>query len=141
MDDWQSLAHVRWECKYHVVIIPKFRRKILYGQLRKGVGRILRELCEQRGVELVEGKALADHVHLCLSIPPKYSVAHTIGFLKGKSAVQIHRKLLRERRLTGLHFWSTGYCVSTVGLDEGRIREYIREQEQLEAGQGDLDLK
>ena len=141
MDDWQSLAHVRWECKYHVVIIPKFRRKILYGQLRKGVGRILRELCDQRGVELIEGKAMADHVHLCLSIPPKYSVAHTIGFLKGKSAVQIHRKLLRERRMTGLHFWSSGYCVSTVGLDEGRIREYIRAQEQLEAGQGDLDLK
>ena len=141
MDDWQSLAHVRWECKYHVVIIPKFRRKVLYGQLRAQVGRILRGLCDQRGVELIEGKAMADHVHLCLSIPPKYSVAHTIGFLKGKSAVQIHRKLLRERRMTGLHFWSTGYCVSTVGLDEGRIREYIREQEQLEAGQGDLDLK
>ena len=127
MHDWQSLAHVRWECKYHVVIIPKFRRKILYGQLRKQVGRILRALCDQRGVELLEGKAMADHVHLCLSIPPKYSVAHTVGFLKGKSAVQIHRKLLRERRMTGLHFWSTGYCVSTVGLDEGRIREYIRE--------------
>ena len=71
MDDWQSLAHVRWECKYHVVIIPKFRRKILYGQLRKGVGRILRELCDQRGVELIEGKAMADHVHLCQSIPPQ----------------------------------------------------------------------
>ena len=104
MHDWRSLAHVRWECKYHVVIIPKFRRKILYGQLRKRVGRILRELCDQRGVELIEGKAMADHVHLCLSIPPKYSVAHTIGFLKGKSAVRIHRNLLRERRMTGLHF-------------------------------------
>ena len=139
MHDWQSLSHVshvRWECKYHVVIIPKFRRKMIYGQLRRQVGRILRELCAQRGVELIEGKALVDHVHLCLSIPPKYSVAHTIGFLKGKSAVRIHRSLLRERRMTGLHFWSTGYCVSTVGLDEGRIRAYIREQEQLEAGQG-----
>ena len=104
MHDWQSLAHVRWECKYHVVIIPKFRRKMIYGQLRRQVGRILRELCAQRGVELIEGKALADHVHLCLSIPPKYSVAHTIGFLKGKSAVRIHRSLLRERRMTGLHF-------------------------------------
>ena len=84
MHEWQSLAHVRWECKYHVVIIPKFRRKVLYGRLRRQVGRILRELCAWRGV--VEGKAMADHVHLCLSIPPKYSVAHTIGFLKGKSA-------------------------------------------------------
>ena len=82
MHDWQSLAHVRWECKYHVVIIPKFRRKILYGQLRKQVGRILRALCDQRGVELLEGKAMADHVHLCLSIPPKYSVAHTVGLLE-----------------------------------------------------------
>ena len=141
MDDWQSLAHVRWECKYHGVIIPKFRKRIIYGQLRQQVGRILRELCDQRGVELLEGKAMADHVHLCLSISPKYSVAHTIGFLKGTSAVRIHRNLLRERRMTGLHFWSTGYCVSTVGLDEGRIRADICEPEQLEAGQGDLDLK
>ena len=141
MHEWQSLAHVRWECKYHVVIIPKCRKKVLYGRLRRQVGRILRELCDQRGVELLEGKAMPDHVHLCLSIPPKYSVAHTIGFLKGKSAVRIHRKLLHERRMTGLHFWSTGYCVSTVGLDEARIRRYIREQEQLEAGQGDQNLK
>ena len=99
------------------------------------------ELCDQRGVELVEGKAMSDHVHMCLSIPPKFSVAHTVGFLKGKSAVRIHRELLKERRMTGLHFWATGYCVSTVGLDEDRIRKYIREQDTLESGQGDLDLK
>jgi putative transposase len=99
------------------------------------------ELCEQRGVELVEGKAMPDHVHMCLSIPPEFSVAHTVGFLKGKSAVRIHRELLRERRMTGLHFWATGYCVSTVGLDEERIRKYIREQDKLESGQGELDLK
>jgi putative transposase len=132
---------VRWECKYHVVIIPKYRRRALYGQLRNKVGRILRELCDQRGVELIEGSAKADHIHMCLSIAPKYSVAHTVGFLKGKSAVRIHRELLKERRMTGLHFWATGYCVSTVGLDEERIRKYIREQEKLESGQGDLDLK
>ncbi len=101
----------------------------------------LRQLCDQRGVDLIEGKAMSDHVHLCLSIPPKFSVAHTIGFLKGKSAVRIHGELLRERRMTGLHFWSTGCCVSTVGLDEERVRKYIREQEKLELGQGDLDLK
>jgi putative transposase len=92
-------------------------------------------------VELLEGHCTAEHVHLCLSIPPEYSVAHTVGFLKGKSAVQIHRDLLRERRMTGLHFWAVGYCVSTVGLDEQRIRQYIHEQEKLESGQGDLDLK
>ena len=141
MHEWESLAHVRWDCKYHVVIIPKYRRKVIYGQLRKSIGRILRELCRQRGVEFVEGNMAADHVHMCLSIPPKFSVAHTLGFLKGKSAVRIHRELLHERRMTGLHFWATGYCVSTVGLDEERIRKYIREQEQLESGQGDLDLK
>jgi putative transposase len=124
-----------------VVIIPKFRQKVLYGKLRARIGRILRELCDQRGVELVEGKAMADHVHMCLSIPPKFSVAHTVGFLKGKSALRIHREILKERRMTGLHFWATGYCVSTVGLDEDRIRKYIREQDKLESSQGDLDLK
>ena len=141
MHEWQSLAHVRWECKYHVVIIPKYRRKVLYGRVRHRIGTILRQLCEQRGVELLEGHCMADHIHMCLSIPPKYSVAHTVGFLKGKSAVRIHRDLLYERRMTGLHFWATGYCVSTVGLDEQRIRQYIREQEKLESGQGELDLK
>ena len=141
MHEWESLSHVRWECKYHVVIVPEYRRKVLYGKLRRQVGAILRELCRQKGVELLEGRLLMDHVHMCLSIPPKYSVAHTIGFLKGKSAVRIHRDLLRERRMTGLHFWATGYCVSTVGLDEQRIRQYIREQEKLKSGQGDLDLK
>ena len=141
MHEWQSLSHVRWECKYHIVIIPKYRKKVLYGRFRREVGRILRELCEQRGVELVEGKAMPDHVHMCLSIPPKFSVAHTIGFLKGKSAVRTHRELLHERRMTGLHFWATGYSVSTVGLDEERIRKYIREQDKLESRQGDMNLK
>ena len=141
MHDWENQAHVRWECKYHVVIIPKYRRKVLYGRLRKQIRVVLLELCRQKGVELVEGKLMPDHVHMCLSIPPKYSVAHTIGFLKGKSAVRIHRELLHERRMTGLHFWATGYSVSTVGLDEERIRRYIRDQEKLESGQGDLDLK
>ena len=141
MHEWESLSHVRWECKYHVVIIPKYRKKVLYGRLRREIGPILRELCRQRGVELLEGHAMPDHVHMCLSIPPKFSVAHTVGFLKGKSAVRIHRDLLHERRMTGLHFWATGYCVSTVGLDEDRVRQYIREQEKLESGQGELDLK
>ena len=141
MHEWQSLSHVRWECKYHVVFIPKYRRKVLYGKLRRQIGAILRELCRQKGVEVLEGHLMADHVHMCLSIPPKYSVAHTIGFVKGKSAVRIHRELLQERRMTGLSFWATGYNVSTVGLDEHRIRQYIREQEKLESGQGELDLK
>jgi putative transposase len=141
MHDWASLSHVRWECKYHVVITPKYRKKVVYGRLRRQIGPILRELCRQKGVEILEGHSMADHIHMCLSIPPKYSVAHTIGFLKGKSAVRIHRELLKEQRMTGMHFWSTGYCVSTVGLDEQKIRQYIREQEKLESGQGELDLK
>ena len=141
MHEWESLAHVRWECKYHVVIIPKYRRKVIYGRLKKQIGAILRELCRQKGIELLEGHLMPDHIHMCLSIPPKYSVAHTIGFLKGKSAVRIHRELLHERRMTGLHFWATGYSVSTVGLDEERIRQYIRDKEKLESGQGELDLK
>jgi putative transposase len=140
MHEWQSLSHVRWDCKYHVVFIPKYRQKILYGRLRRQVGRILRELSEQRGVELLEGHAMPDHVHLCLSIPPKYSVSHTVGFLKGKSAVRIHRELLRKRRMTGLHFWAKGYCVSTVGLEEEAIRRYIREQEQWDATQDSIEI-
>ena len=141
MHEWQSLAHVKWECKCPVVFIPKYRKKMLYGKMRRAVGMILRELCRQRGVEILEGHLMPDHVHVCLSVPPKYSVAHVIGFLKGKSAVRIHRELLHERRMTGLHFWATGYSVSTVGLDEGRNRQYIRDQEKLESGQGELDLK
>ncbi len=141
MHEWQSLSHVRWDCKYHIVIIPKYRRKVFYGRLRRQIGTILRDLCRQRGVELMEGHAMPDHIHLCLSIPPKYSVAFVVGFLKGKSAVRIHRELLHERRMSGLHFWAQGYCVSTVGLDEARVRQYIREQEELENRQGELDLE
>jgi putative transposase len=106
--------------------------------LRNAIGRILRELCEQKKIGLLEGHAMSDHVHLCLSIPPKYSVSYTVGFLKGKSAVRIHRELLNERRMTGLHFWATGYWVSTVGRDEKTIREYIREQENRDRQQGEL---
>ena len=141
MREYQSLSRTKWECKYHVVFIPKYRRKVLYGKMRRAIGAILRELCRQKGVELLEGHLMSDHVHMCLSVPPKYSVAHVIGFIKGKSAVRIHRELLHERRMTGLHFWATGYSVSTVGLDEDRIRKYVREQEKLESGQGELDLK
>ena len=140
MHDWKSLSHVRWDCKYHVVFTPKYRKKVIFGRIRRKVGAILRELCRQRDVEIVEAHAMADHVHMCLSIPPKYSVAHTIGFLKGKSAIRIHREILHEKRMTGLHFWAPGYCVSTVGLDEQAIRKYIKEQEKRESQQGDLDL-
>ena len=136
MKDWRSQAHVKWECKYHVVILPKYRQKVLYGRIRRGIGEILRGLCRQKGIELVEGNAVADHIHMVLGIPPKYSVAMTMGYLKGKSAVKIHRDLMRTRgTLFGRSFWARGYCVSTVGLDEQQIRRYVREQETLQKKQ------
>jgi putative transposase len=141
MHQWESLSHVQWDCKYHVIFIPKYRKKVLYGRLRKQVGAILRSLCRQRGVEIVEGKLCVDHVHMCLAIPPKHSVSSVMGFLKGKSAVRIHRGVLEQQKVAGLHFWAPGYCVSTVGLDERTIREYIRRQEALETGQTELDFK
>lgn len=140
MHEWQSQSHVRWECKYHVVITPKYRKKVFFGKMRQQVGRILRDLCRQRKIELLEGHAMADHIHMVLSIPPKYSVANTIGFLKGKSAVRIHRELMKERRMTGLHFWADGYCVSTIGLNEETIRRYVREQDQRERRQDQREL-
>jgi len=138
MQEFESLAHVRWDCKYHVVFIPKYRRKVIYGRMKRQIGRILRELCEQRGIELLEGHAMPDHIHLCQKIPPKYSVSNTVGFLKGKSAVRIHRELLQERRMSGLHLWAVGYWVSTVGRDEAQVRRYIREQEKWDEDQGKL---
>jgi len=136
MREWQSLPHVRWYCRYHVVFVPKYRKRSIFGQLRRDIGRILRELCIQHEVELIEGHAMPDHVHLLLSIPPKYSLSNTVGFVKGKSAIQIHRQYLgRERNFTGFHFWARGYCLSTVGLDEQKIRAYIRDQEEEEKRQ------
>ena len=140
MHEWQSQSHVKWECKYHVVIVPKYRKKLLFGKLRTQVGPILKELCRRKGVEVIEGHVMPDHVHMCLSIPAKHSVAFLIGFLKGKSAVRIHRQL-GEKRVHGLHFWATGYCVSTVGWDEQAVRQYIQDQEKLETGQNVLDFE
>ncbi|MDR2841926.1 MAG: IS200/IS605 family transposase [Spirochaetaceae bacterium] len=142
MKDWQSLAHTKWDCKYHVVIVPKYRKKILYGKMKKRVGEILRELCKYKGIELLEGHAMPDHIHMCLSVPPKYSIAMTIGYLKGKSAIRIHRENPgTQKGFTNKNFWSRGYCVSTVGLDEKEIREYIQNQEMLETEeQGTLNF-
>ena len=141
MKDWQDLAHVKWECKYHLVIVPKYRRQVLFGRSRRQVGTILRQLCRQKGVDLLEGHARPDHIHLVLSIPPKYSVAMVVGYLKGKSAIQIHRRLLRVNRgFTGKHFWSRGYCISTVGLDEKTVRAYVRQQDELDH-QMELELQ
>ena len=131
MKDWQSQAHVKWECKYHVVIVPKYREKKHFKKYREAIGRILRELCRKKEITLLEGNAATDHIHVLLSVPPKYSIAMTIGYLKGKSAIRIHRELFRTYgTLFGRSFWSRGYCVSTVGLNESFIRKYIQEQEK-----------
>ena len=130
MNDPQSLAHTKWECKYHVVWIPKYRKKKLFGELRKELGPVLRELARHKESEIVEGCFLLDHVHMLIAIPPKYAVAQVVGYIKGKSAIHIARNYGgRQRNFTGEHFWARGYFVSTVGIDEGVIRQYIRQQE------------
>ena len=140
MREWQSLSHVKWECKYHVVIVPKYRKRVLYGRVKREVGKIIRQLCRQKEVELLEGHAMPDHIHLVLSVPPKLSIAMVLGYLKGKSAIHIHRQIEGVNRgFTGKHFWSRGYCVSTIGLDEDTIRAYVRDQEHLEK-QEELDF-
>jgi putative transposase len=130
MNDYESLKHTRWECKYHVIFIPKWRKKQIYGHLRKDLGMVLRELARHKESEVEEGHLMADHVHMLVSIPPKYSVAQVVGYIKGKSAIHIARTYVGKRQnFVGQHFWARGYFVSTVGRDEATVREYIRKQE------------
>ena len=131
MDDYESLNHTKWECKYHVVFIPKCRRKKLYQQLRQHLGEVFRQLAQRKESEILEGHLVVDHVHMLISVPPKYAVAQVIGYIKGKSAIHIARTVGgRQRNFTGEHFWARGYFVSTVGRDEKTIREYIQRQEE-----------
>lgn len=141
MDDYQSLSHTKWECKYHVVFIPKCRRKILYGELRRHLGMVFRTLAEQKECRVLEGHLMPDHVHMLISIPPKYSVAQAMGYIKGKSAIHIARTFMeRKRNFGGQHFWARGYFVSTVGRDEAVIREYIRHQESEDKRMDQMSL-
>ena len=131
MKDISSLSHTRWECKYHVVFIPKYRRKTLYYELREHLGSIFHKLARQRECQIEEGHLMVDHVHMLISIPPKYSVSQVVGYIKGKSAIAIARPYLGKRQnFTGQHFWARGYFVSTVGRDEAVVRQYIRDQEK-----------
>ena len=131
MDEYRSLNHSTWECKYHVVFIPKCRRKTLYGQLRQYLGEVFRRLAEQKESRIEEGHLMPDHVHMMISIPPKYAVSQVVGYIKGKSAIHLARVYgERKRNFVGQHFWARGYFVSTVGRDEVVIRAYIRAQEQ-----------
>ena len=137
----QKLNHTTWDCKYHIVFIPKCRQKVVFGELRSRLGKIFHDLASQRGVEIVEGHLMPDHVHMCLSIPPKHSVSSVVGFLKGKSAIAIARQFMgRNRNYTGSSFWARGYYVSTVGLDEEVVRAYIHNQEQEDKRLEQLNL-
>ena len=140
MKEYQSLSHTRWDCKYHVVFIPKRRKKLLFSKLRKYLGEVLHDLANQKESVIVEGHLMLDHIHMCISIPPKYSVSHVVGFIKGKSVIAIARQLGRRRNFTGENFWARGYFVSTVGLDEEMVRSYIRDQEEEDERYDQLKL-
>ena len=131
MRNEQSLSHTRWECKYHIVWVPKCRRKTLYGRVRQELGDVLHDLARQKDSRILEGHLQPDHIHMLMSIPPKYSVAQVVGYVKGKSAIHIARIYLGQKKnYNGMHFWARGYSVSTVGADEEVIRNYIRNQEK-----------
>ena len=133
MHNFQSLSHTTWDCKYHLVWIPKYRKKVLYGNLRQQCGDVLRELVLQKGSNIVEGNLVGDHVHMLISIPPKYAVSQVVGYIKGKSAIHIARTYTgRQKNFTGQSFWARGYYVSTSGRDEETIRRHIQKQEQLD---------
>lgn len=141
MDTVENLAHSAWNCKYHLVFIPKCRRKALYVDLRKHLGEVFHELAKQKDCRIEEGHLMPDHVHMLISIPPKYAVAQVVGYIKGKSAIHIARTFFgRKKNYVGQHFWARGYFVSTVGRDEATIREYIRKQEQEDKRLDQLQL-
>ncbi len=134
---YQSLSHSKWDCKYDVVFIPKRRRRALFGRAGRHLGPIFHALARQKECQIVEGRLMSDHVHMCIAIPPKHAVASVIGFLKGKSAIAIARQLCgKERNLTGEHLWARGYAVSTVGFEIEQVRQYIRDQEEAD-GRGE----
>ena len=141
MDEFESLNHSKWECKYHVVFIPKCRRKALYKDLRPYLGEVFRNLASQRESRVEEGHLMVDHVHMLISIPPKYSVSQVIGYIKGKSAIHLARVYgERKRNFVGQSFWARGYFVSTVGRNEEVVREYIRNQEKEDERLDQLNL-
>jgi putative transposase len=141
MDQVESLSHTKWECKYHVVFIPKCRRKTLYKELRKHLGEVFRRLAEKKESKIEEGHLQPDHVHMMISIPPKYAVSQVVGYIKGKSAIHLARVYGEHKRnFVGQHFWARGFWVSTVGRDEKVIREYIRKQEEEDKRLDQLNL-
>jgi putative transposase len=141
VNTYETLKHTTWECKYHVIFIPKYRRKALYRELRRDLGMVFRDLAGQKECSVMEGHLMADHVHMLMSIPPKHSVSQVMGFIKGKSAIHIARVYGgRRRNFVGQHFWARGYWVSTVGRDEAGVRRYIHEQEKEDQRLDQLEL-
>ena len=142
MNDNHSLSHSKWNCKYHIVFAPKYRRQVVYGQLKADIGKILRTLCEQKKVNIIEAEACPDHIHMLVEIPPNISVAQFMGYLKGKSALIIFdRHANLKYKFGNRHFWSEGYYVSTVGLNEATIKKYIQDQEKYDIMQDKLSVK
>ena len=140
--DTNSLAHTKWECKYHIVFAPKYRRQIIYGKIKADIGQMLRKLCEYKGIEIIEAEACKDHIHMLVSIPPKYSVAQIMGYLKGKSSLMIFEKYANLKYKYGnRHFWCRGYYVSTVGANKKAIQEYIRNQLQEDCSDDQMSIK
>ena len=140
--DTSSLAHTKWECKYHIVFAPKYRRQIIYGKIKADIGQMLRKLCEYKGIEIIEAEACKDHIHMLVSIPPKYSVAQIMGYLKGKSSLMIFEKYANLKYKYGnRHFWCRGYYVSTVGANKKAIQEYIRNQLQEDYSDDQMSIK
>ena len=140
--DIESLQHTTWRCQYHVVFAPKYRRMAIYGQIKKDIGQILRKLCEQKGVEIIEAQACPDHIHMLLSIPPKYSVSQIMGYLKGKSSLMIFDRHANLKYKYGdRHFWARGYYVDTVGRNKKQIQEYIKQQLEDRPDSGSNELK
>ena len=142
MDDDLSLSHTRWNCKYHIVFIPKYRRKAIYGKLRSDIGQILRQLCSYKGVEIIEAYAMLDHIHMLVRIPPKIAVSNFMGYLKGKSSLMIFERHANLKYKYGnRNFWAKGFFVSTVGLDTKKVQEYIRDQEKEDMMHDNLSNK
>ena len=140
--DVASLAHTKWECKYHIVFAPKYRRQIIYGKIKEDIGKMLRKLCEYEGVEIIEAEACKDHIHMLVSIPPKFSVSQIMGYLKGKSSLMIYEKYANLKYKYGnRHFWCRGYYVSTVGKNKRTIEEYIRNQLQEDYAEDQMSMK
>ena len=139
---YESLCHSRWDCKYHLVFVPKYRKQRLYGKIRKFLGPVFHELARQRECEILAGHMVQDHVHMLIKIPPKHSVAAVVGYIKGKSAIAVARQFSRRKQnFNGEKFWGRGYAVSTVGFNEEEIKHYVRHQKQLDGQGGDEDGK